>query len=327
MVDDDEQPRESGMLAVSDGQRLYWEEWGTQDGVPAVYLHGGPGGTLGQSAYRHAFDLDRTRLVAFEQRGSGRSTPHASDPSLSWEHHTTAHLVADLERLRVNRGIDQWIVNGVSWGSTLALAYAQRHPERVLGLVLMAVTTTSREEVEWITETVGALYPEAWDRFARFAEDAGVGYRRGQGRVVEAYAQLLSHENAALRDAAAHEWALWEDTHVSIGAGGLRRDPRWDEDEYRTAFARLVTHYWSHDGFLDPPLLEGMEVLRGIPGRLIHGRRDVSSPAVTAWRVQRAWGEDARLVIDEGDGHGGSSMGQLWAQANVEMVDLALQRP
>lgn len=313
-------PRDHGMLDVGDGQRIYWEEWGAPDGVPALYVHGGPGGGLGRSGYRERFDLTHTRVIGFDQRGCGSSLPHASDPEVSLESNTTPALVADMERLREHLGIRAWILNGVSWGSTLALAYAQTHPERVLGVVLFAVTTTSRWEVDWITETVGALYPKAWDRFASFAEDAGVGFRRGRDRLVCAYAELLNSSDADLRDAASREWALWEDTHISIGIGGFHRSPRWDDDAYRIAFARLTTHYWCHDGFCDPPLLDRMDRVRGIPAVLIHGRLDVSGPARTAWEIHRRW-PDSTLVIDEGDGHGGASMVDHWDHANRMLVE------
>lgn len=308
-----------GMLDVGDGQFAYWEEWGAPAGVPALYLHGGPGGTLGASTYRHRFDLARSRVVGFEQRGCGRSTPHVSDVGVSLDTNDTPHLVADIERLREHLGIEAWVVNGVSWGSTLALAYAQAHPGRVLGIVLFAVTTTSRAEVEWVTEGVGAIFPEAWDRFAGHAERAGIGYERGHGRLIEAYAELMSFPDPAVRDAASAEWALWEDTHISIGAGGLRRDPRWDEPRFRHAFARLTTHFWSHDGFCEPPILTRMEPLHGIPATLVQGRRDISSPAVTAWRLHQAW-PGSRLLIDEGDGHGGASMLEHWSAANEELA-------
>lgn len=321
-------PRRSGLLDVGDGQRIHWEEWGAARGVPALYVHGGPGGGLGRSGYRNRFDLSRTRVIGFEQRGCGRSLPHASDPATGLASNTTAHLIADIERLREHLGVQAWILNGVSWGSTLALAYAQAHPERVLGVVLFAVTTTSRWEVDWITETVGAVFPEAWDRFASFAESAGVGYRRGRDRLVRAYADMLDSPDPDLRDAASREWALWEDTHVSIGVPGgigregIRRDPRWEDDAHRLAFARLTTHYWSHDGFCEPPLLERMDRVAGIPAFLIHGRRDVSGPARTAWEVHRRW-PGSTLFIDEGDGHGGDAMVEHWSEANVRLLDAA----
>ena len=314
-----EEPRAQGMLDVGNGQQIFWEEWGAPDGVPALHVHGGPGGGLRTSSYRNRFDLTRTRLVGFEQRGCGRSRPHASALSTSLSTNTTAHLVRDMEQLRQHLHVGAWIVNGVSWGSTLALAYAQAHPERVLGVVLLAVTTTSRGEVDWITEGIGSVYPEAWDRFAGHAEAAGIGYARGVGRLVEAYARLMESEDQASRDAASREWALWEDTHVSIGAGGFRRDPRWEDVSFRLAFVRLVTHYWSHQGFCEPPILERMDRLRGIPGILIHGRRDVSSPAITAWRLHRGWPESV-LIVDEGDGHGGTSMVERCREANEQLV-------
>lgn len=314
-----DEPSAHGMLAVGDDQEIYWEEWGPSAGVPALYLHGGPGGGLGSGSYRDRFDLTRTRLVGFEQRGCGRSVPHAADTWPSDAPQTTADLVQDIERLRRHRGITAWIVNGVSWGSTLALAYAQAHPERVLGLVLFAVTTTSRREVDWITEGMGAVFPEAWDRFAGHAEQAAIGYVRGQGRLVRAYARLLQSPDPEVSDPASREWALWEDTHVSIGTGGFQRDPRWGDDRFRLGFARLATHYWSNDGFLDPPILERTDQLREVPGVLIHGRRDISSPVITAWELHRRWPE-SRLVVDEGGGHGGLSMADHWRAANDRLA-------
>lgn len=315
----DDAPNQNGLLDVGGGQQVYWEEWGEPTGVPALYVHGGPGGTLSTSAYRRRFDLARTRVIGFEQRGCGRSTPHASDPAVPPADNDTAHLVADMERLREHLGVEAWILNGVSWGSTLALSYALAHPGRVLGIVLFAVTTTSRAEVDWITEGVGAIYPEAWDRFASHAEQAGIGYRRGEGRLVEAYRQLMESPDPAVRDAASREWALWEDTHVSIGAGGFSRDPRWQDAAFRHAFLRLTAHYWAHDGFNEPPILDRVGELAGIPGVLIHGRRDVSSPAITPWRLHAGW-PGSRLVVDEGDGHGGTSMIEVWRAANDELV-------
>lgn len=314
-----EAPTHSGLLEVGDGQLVFWEEWGNPDGTPALYVHGGPGGTLGVSTYRHRFDLTHTRVMGFEQRGCGRSTPHASDPATSLATNDTTHLIADMEALRTHRGIDRWILNGASWGSTLALAYAIEHPERVIGLVLFAVTTTSRAEVDWITEGVGAIFPEAWDRLAAHAERANVGYRRGRGRIVEAYSRLMESADAAVRDAASHEWALWEDTHISFGAGGLQRDPRWDDRPFRHAFLRLTGHYWSNDGFSQPPILDRLDRISDIPGTLIHGRHDISSPAGTAWQLQRSWPK-SRLIIDEGDGHAGRSMLEHWFTANSDLV-------
>lgn len=312
--------RASGLLPTGDEHEVYWEESGSSAGIPAVYLHGGPGGTLRAGSYRTKLDPARFRIVGLDQRGCGRSRPHVTTPGYDLGQNTTAHLVADLELLREHLGVDRWLLNGVSWGSTLALAYAQAHPERVLGLVLMAVTTTSRAEVDWITETVGAVFPEAWDRFASHAEQSAIGYRRGHGRLVEAYAELLRSPVPEVRDAASRAWTEWEDHHVAIGAGGFQRDPRWDDPEYRHCFATLVTHYWAHDGFLDPPILDRTDPLSSIPGTLIHGRRDISGPVVTPWRLHRAW-PGSELIVDEGEGHGGVSMVEAWADANSRHAD------
>lgn len=302
------------MLAVGHGHEVFWEESGSPGGIPAVYLHGGPGGTLGRGGYRDKFDPTRFRIIGLDQRGCGRSTPHVTVAGYDLGQNTTAQLIGDLERLRDHLGIDQWLINGVSWGSTLALAYAQACPDRVLGIVAVAVGTTDRFQVDWITETVGAIFPEAWDRLAGHAEQAGIGFRRGQGRVVEAYAQLMTHPDPAIRDAASIAWADWEDHHISIGAG-LHRNPRWDDAEFRRVFATLVTHYWANDAFLAPPILDRMDRLAGISATLIHGRRDVSGPAVVPWRLHQAW-PDSELIIDEGEGHGGENMIEAWRAAN-----------
>lgn len=312
--------RASGLLPVRDGHEVYWEESGTPDGIPALYLHGGPGGTLGAGGYRSMFDPSRFRVIGLDQRGCGRSTPHVTAPGYDLSQNTTVHLIDDLARLRDHLGVDRWLVNGVSWGSTLAFAYARAHPEQVLGIVAMAVTTTDRFQVGWITETVGAIFPEAWDRLASHAEQAGIGYRRGRGRLVEAYAQLMTHPDRAVRDAASHAWVEWEDHHVSIGTDGVHRDPRWDDDEYRHVFTTLVTHYWAHDGFLVPSILQQMDRLADVPATLIHGRRDVSGPMVVPWRLHQAW-PDSELIIDEGEGHGGTAMVEAWSAANTRHAD------
>lgn len=316
--------RDSGMLAVGGGHEIYWEESGNPGGIPAVYLHGGPGGGLHGGNYRSHFDPERFRIVGFEQRGCGRSTPHVTTPGYDLSENTTPHLLADIEQLRGHLGVERWLVNGVSWGSTLALGYAQEHPDRVRGVVLMAVTTTDRSYVGWITETVGEIFPEAWDRLASHAEQAGIGYRRGEGRLVEAYARLLAHPDPGVRDAASWAWVEWEDQHISVGTGGVRRNPNWDDEEYRHGFATLVTHYWANDGFLTPPVLDRMDRLHGIPATLIHGRRDVSGPAAVAWRVHRAW-PGSELIIEEGEGHGGPAMVEAWCAANSRHAGAASQ--
>lgn len=315
---------EDGMLDVGDGQRLHYEVSGAPDGVPALYLHGGPGGRL-TSGYRRKAPAERCRIIGFSQRGAGLSTPSAAEEGVDLAVHTTAHLIADIERLREALGVEAWIVQGVSWGSTLAIAYAQAHPDRVLGIVLMAVTSTSRREVDWITEDVGAIYPEAWDAFAAFAERHGEFDRHdrspGRVRIVEAYRRLLTCGDRDLEERAAAAWMAWEDEHIRIGTGDVRGPARpaesLSEQERRFAlgFARLVTHYWAHDGFgPEGGLLSRMDRIGHLPGVLIHGRRDVSGPLVTAWELHRAW-PASRLVVVEDEGHGGPRMVAAWRAA------------
>ncbi len=313
-------PRRTGLLDVGGGQQMYWEESGNPAGIAALYLHGGPGGGLGTGGYRTKFDPELFRLIGAEQRGCGRSTPLAFESSHDLGANTTGQLVEDIETLRRQLGVEAWLINGVSWGSTLAIAYAQAHSGRVLGVVLVAVTTTSAAEVEWITETVGAIFPEEWDRFAAHAEQAGIGYRRGHGRLVDAYARLLRDPDPAVRDAASRAWARWEDVHVSLGLPEPRADPHWADDDYRLPFVTLTTHYWSHNGFLDPPLLDGMDRIGHLPAVLIHGRADVSGPARTAWEVHRRW-PASELVIVPDEGHGGPKMVAAWTDALSRLAD------
>jgi proline iminopeptidase len=306
------EPYESGMLEVDDGQLLYWEECGNPAGRPAVVLHGGPGSGC-TPGWRRFFDPARYRVVLFDQRGCGRSRPHASDPAADLAVNTTEHLLADLERLRRFRGIDRWLVLGGSWGSTLGLAYAERHPERVSGMVLFSVVTTSRREVEWITRDMRRFFPAEWERFR-----AGVPAGDRDGSLVDAYARLLADPDPAVRETAARNWCDWEDTHVAVHPG-RRGDPRYDDPEFRLCFARLVTHYWRHSAWLEEgALLREARLLAGIPGVLVHGRLDVSSPPDVAWDLARAW-PDAELVLVDGAGHGSGDSGM--AEAVVRGTD------
>jgi proline iminopeptidase len=294
------EPFASGMLAVGGGAEIYWETSGDPRGRPALYLHGGPGSGLGPGGYRRRYSPDRYLIVGFDQRGCGRSRPLVSDALDSLALNTTQTLIGDIEALREHLGIGRWLLSGVSWGCTLALAYALEHRERVSGLVLIAVTTSSREEIAWLTEQMGRVFPEAWDRFV----DAS-GRKPGE-RVVCAYARRLAGGDPADRAAAARAWDAWEATHVLTDPartpGVLFEDP-----VARLVFATLVTHYWSHDGFLpgDSAILSRATELEGIPTALIHGRYDISSPAVTPWRLHQAI-PGSQLSIIEHEGHGGA---------------------
>jgi proline iminopeptidase len=292
-------PFDAGLLSVADGNEIYWELSGNPDGKPALYLHGGPGAALGPGGYRRHFDPRKYRVVGIDQRGCGRSRPLATDAPGELHGNTTQSLIEDIEAVRSRLGIETWLVSGVSWGTTLALAYAQAHPERVSELVLVAVTTTSREEVDWITEGVGRIFPEAWQRFEQAS-----GRRAGE-RIVEAYARRLATGDLRDRLLAARAWNDWESTHVSLDPNWVPIDQRFDE-AWGLTFATLVTHYWSHDGFLQGgnEILNRVSTIAHIPTVLIHGRRDISGPAITAWRLHRQC-PASRLRIVESEGHGG----------------------
>ncbi len=296
------EPFLSGMLAVGDRDEIYWETSGNPHGRPALYLHGGPGSGLGPGGYRRRHDPDRYLIVGLDQRGCGRSRPLITDSLDSLSLNTTQTLIEDIEALREHLNIERWLVSGVSWGSTLALAYALEHPQRVTELVLTAVSTTSRQEIDWLTEDMGRVFPEAWERFVDASD------RQPGERVVSAYARRLAHGDGASRAAAAEGWDAWEATHVltdpARAPGALHEDP-----VTRLVFATLVTHYWAHDGFLpgDSAVLNRATDLHHIPTVLIHGRYDISSPAITPWRLHRAI-PHSRLSIVEHEGHGGPLM-------------------
>lgn len=294
------EPYQSGRLDVTAGHRLYWETCGAPGGTPAVYLHGGPGSGCTSGARRY-FDPRSYRAVLFDQRGCGRSRPLAGDADADLSTNTTAHLVEDIERLREHLGIDRWVVVGGSWGVTLGLVYAQRHPERVIAMALAAVTAGTRRETDWITRDMGRIFPREWEQFT-----SAVPADDRSGDLSSAYARLLADSDPQVRARAAGQWCAWEDTHMSL-APGWAPSLSCADLEFQLRFARLVTHYWSHGCFLeDGEILANMHRLADIPAVLIHGRYDISGPLDTAWHLHRAW-PNSRLVVLEDAGHGGGS--------------------
>jgi len=299
------EPYDRGMLAVGDGNELYWETCGSPEGKPAVVLHGGPGSGC-SARMRRYFHPTAFRVVLFDQRGCGRSRPHASDPGVDLASNTTGHLLDDIERLRAHLGVRRWLVFGGSWGATLGLAYAERWPERVTEMVLTSIATTTRREVCWVTRGAGRYFPEEWERF----RDAVPAADR-DGDLVAAYARLLHDPEPAVREKAARDWCDWEDTHVSHRRD--HHDPRYEDPAFRMAFARLVTHYWRHAAWLEEgALLRDAGRLAGVPGVLVHGRLDLSGPVDTAWRLARAW-PGARLVVVDDAGHSAAEQGMTEA--------------
>jgi proline iminopeptidase len=306
------EPHEAGMLDVGDGHSLSWEVSGNPLGKPALVLHGGPG-SGSSPAFRRMFDPDAYRVVQFDQRNCGRSTPHASEPDVDLSTNTTAYLIGDCERLRTHLGVERWLVWGGSWGTTLGLAYAQTHPERVSEMVLVSLAGSTHRDVEWITREMGRMFPEEWARF----RDA-VPKPERDGDLSAAYNRMLFSRDAETRDRAAQAWCAWEDTHVSTYAGH-RHDTRYDDPRFRLCFSRIVTHYWSNGAFIEEgALLCDAPRLAGIPGVLIHGRLDVSGPVEFAWLLARAW-PGAELVLVDDAGHGAgfpSTMDAILAATN-----------
>ena len=293
------EPFASGHLDVGDGHRIYWERCGTPGAKPAVFLHGGPGGGFSPE-HRRLFDPARYDLLLFDQRGCGQSTPHASlDANTTW------HLVADIERLRAMMGVDQWLVFGGSWGSTLALAYAQAHRAQVSELVLRGIFTIRQSEIDWYyQEGASRIYPDKWERFVVPVPETE------RGDLVAAYRQLLTGDDPAARLAAARAWSVWEGETVR-----LLPDPALsavhDADDFALAFARIENHYFTHRGWLDDgQLIANAAILADIPGVIIHGRYDMACPAETAWALHKAWPQ-ARFELIEGAGHAYNEPGIL----------------
>jgi proline iminopeptidase len=301
------EPFAAGWLPVGDGNEIYWETSGNPDGKPALHLHGGPGSGI-QTGYRRRFDPERFLIVSFEQRGCGRSRPLVTDPTADLSTNTTPALIADIEALREYLGVERWLVSGISWGTTLSLAYAQAHPERVSELILTAVTTTTAAEVDWITEAMGRVFPREWEAFAAAAHP-----QPGQ-RLIDAYYDRITDPDPDVRAAAARAWCAWEEVHVSLDPSYVH-NPRYDDPQFREVFATLVNHYWKHAAFIPGDgLLAGMERIAQIPGVLIHGRLDVSSPLATAWNLHKAWPRSELIVVGD-EGHGGNAMIDALADA------------
>ncbi|WP_327273734.1 prolyl aminopeptidase [Streptomyces sp. NBC_01224] len=293
------EPYEHGMLDVGEGNLVYWEACGNPDGKPALVVHGGPGSGCRERP-RQYFDPDRYRVVLFDQRGCGRSTPHASDPAADMRYNTTGRLIADMERLRSHLGIDTWLLYGGSWGSTLILAYAEQYPERVSEIVIPAVTTTRRSEIDWLYRGAGQIFPEAWDLFR-----AGVPEAEGDATpdVLAAYARRMESPDAGVREKATADWCAWEDAVLSqetyTGPPPYSGRPGRD----RQALVRICSHYFSHGAWLvEGQLIRDAGRLTGIPGVLVHGRFDLGGPLITAWELAKAW-PDAELTVIDGAGH------------------------
>lgn len=285
------EPFDSGYLDVSPVHSLYYEQCGNAEGKPVVFLHGGPGGGGGTKP-RRFFDPAVYRIVVFDQRGCGRSRPHAS-----LEDNTTWHLVDDIERLREHLGIEQWQVFGGSWGSTLALAYAESHPDRVSELVLRGIFLLRRRELLWFyQEGCNYIWPDAWENFLAPIPEVE------RGDMLSAYYRRLTSEDRHTRLEAAKAWSVWE-ASASLLYQSTGHIDQYANDEFALAFARIESHYFVHGGFFEQEgqLLDNVDRIRHIPAVIVQGRYDVVCPMRSTWDLYRAWPEaDLQVIPDAG---------------------------
>lgn len=291
-------PYQTGLLPVSERHQIYYEVSGNPEGKPVVVLHGGPGGGS-QPFYRQFFHPDRWRIVMFDQRGCGHSLPNAE-----LAENTTWDLVADIERLRVLLKIEQWVVFGGSWGSTLALAYSQTHPERCLGLILRGIFMLRQKELHWFyQEGASYIFPDAWEEYLRPIPP------EERQDLITAYYQRLTSPDRAVRQTAARAWSVWE-----ASTSRLVQDPtlmaKFGTDEFADAFARIECHYFVNKGFLESEdqLLRGVDRIRHLPAVIVQGRYDVVCPMTTAWELHRTWPEADFIVVPDA-GHSMSEPG------------------
>ena len=292
------EPFAAGRLKVSDLHEIYYEQCGNPDGTPVVFLHGGPGGGC-PPFYRQYFDPDRWCVTLFDQRGCGRSTPHAE-----LRENTTWNLIEDIEKLRAIAGVDRWAVFGGSWGSTLALSYAILHPERCTALMLRGIFMLRRLELEWFyQEGASRIFPDFWEDYLAVIPEAE------RGDLMAAYYERLTSDDPQVRIEAARAWAIWEGATSKL-IPDVRSRQSFGRDRFAEAFARIECHYFVNGGFFDRDdwILANANKLRGIPGAIVQGRYDVVCPMMTAWELHRAWPEAEFCLIDDA-GHSMSEPG------------------
>jgi proline iminopeptidase len=308
----EQDPLDTGWIKVGGPHEIYYEVCGNPKGKPAVVLHGGPGGAINPTM-RRFFDPKRWRTALFDQRGCGRSRPNAS-----LEDNTTWALIEDIERLRVHLGVEKWTVFGGSWGSTLAIAYAIMHPERVESLVLRGIFLLTERELHWFYQDgASMLFPDAWERFLKPIPEAE------RGDLITAYHKRLTSPNRAVQVEAASAWSQWEGDTISI-RGPEARPPKFNEADFAVAFARIECHFFQNRGFFehDGWLLANAHRLKGIPGWIVQGRFDVVTPLESAWKLKGAWPE-ARFDIIWDAGHASTEPGII--DALVRATDAAAQ--
>jgi proline iminopeptidase len=302
------EPYNQGVLQVSDLHRIYFEECGNPDGKPVVFLHGGPGGGI-IPTYRQYFDPSRWHVVLFDQRGCGKSTPHAE-----LRENTTWDLVTDIEKLRVHLGIEEWVVFGGSWGSTLSLAYAETHSDRVKGLILRGIFLLRQKELQWFyQEGTSYIFPEAWQEYLKPIPQSD------RHDLIAAYYRRLTSEDLQIQLEAARAWSIWEasTSKLFIDAGLIEK---FGEEHFAAAFARIECHYFINKGFFETEnyLIENVDRIRHIQGAIVQGRYDIVCPMVSAWELHQAWPEANFIVVPDA-GHSMTEPGI--AEALLEATD------
>lgn len=304
-------PDKTHHLKVADGHELYVEESGNPDGLPVIFLHGGPGASC-EPMHRRYFDPEHYRIILFDQRGCGKSRPHAS-----LENNTTAHLIDDMEKIRFQLKVDKWVLFGGSWGSTLALAYAQAHPDRVLGMVLRGIFLCRKQDIDWFYQGGTArLFPDAWKEFL---QPIPVEER---GRLVESYYRHLTSENELERMAAAKAWSIWEGSTATLRPNHTVLD-YFSDPHIALSIARIECHYFINNCFMeDNQLLDNMHRIAHIPGFIVHGRYDVICPIDQAFELNARWPESQLKIIPDA-GHAVSEAGIT--QALIESTNAMLQ--
>lgn len=282
------EPYRTGYLDTGDGHQVYWEMSGNPDGKPAVFLHGGPGAGCSPH-HRRLFDPKKYRVLLFDQRGCGRSKPHAS-----LENNTTWDLVKDIESLRALMGVEKWLVFGGSWGATLALSYSETHPTRVSELIVRGIFTLKKREIDWYyQEGASNLFPDLWESFLAPIPEAE------RGDLVGAYRKRLTGTDAKAQLEAARAWSIWEGSTIKL-LPSKQNSTSYGQDQFALAFARIENHYFTHGGWMDDgQLIRDAGKLKDIPGVIVQGRYDVCTPAITAWELHKAWPEAEFIIVDD----------------------------
>jgi len=297
------EPYRCGWLPVGNGHEVYWEECGNPDGICVLILHGGPGAGCTPNNRRY-YAPDRYRVVLFDQRNCGRSRPHASLPEVDLSDNDTWSLVEDIERVRLHLGIEKWLIQGASWGATLALAYAEAYPSRVTGLILPSATTSRRSEIALLTTGLGRMFRPAWAELTGFAATDGE-----EGSLLDKMHRLLFDRDPDVRFEAATRWCAWE---MAILPTATAPFPRFEDLDFRLAFARLVTHFWRHACWLEEgALLANADRIAHLPGIIIQGRLDLGNLSGTPWELATRLPNVELVIVDEAGHEGGASASDI----------------